>query len=249
MAISKTMIQTASPVPNHRWSKEKNAREWKVKPWVSDKVRESRKKNTWWTKEELHASELDPSEEMHATSSPVTMAAANAILSLEVLSASKLPNEDGGAIGTALGKKTDAFVGIVVDNHFGLTSTINNCLSPIWPPFTRRGFEFPIISTSRLVHIGVFDSDEGDITGGLSNDFIAKALIDLSSVRSGVQYTVVFKLFNSTTFTTAERREAEDCGTLKVRYSLRYNEQAGPRMCMLHDLKCMLARGYPEVRE
>ena len=115
----------------------------------------------------------------------------------------------GLQIGTALGKKTDAFVGIIVDNHFAITSTINNCLSPIWPPFTRRAFEFPIISTSRAVHIGVFDSDEGDVTGGLSNDFIAKALVDLSSVRSGVEYTVVFKLFDSTTFTTQERREAE----------------------------------------
>ena len=59
---------------------------------------ETRKKNVWWTKEELHAAELAPSEEYFPTSSPVTMAAANAILTLEVLSASNLPNEDGGKV-------------------------------------------------------------------------------------------------------------------------------------------------------
>ena len=48
--ILKTMVQTASPVPNDRWSKRKGEREFKIKPWLTDKQIEGREENTWWTK-------------------------------------------------------------------------------------------------------------------------------------------------------------------------------------------------------
>jgi Ca2+-dependent lipid-binding protein len=115
------------------------------------------------------------------------MEACSAILKFEVLHCVNLPNADGGAVGTMLGKKTDAFVAVICDDNFAKTSVINNCLSPVWPPFTKRGFLFPVNSTSRLVHVGVFDSDEGDVTGGLSNDFIAKTTVDLSNLSAGVE--------------------------------------------------------------
>jgi len=244
--IGKTFVSTVSPVPNNRWSKKKGDREYKIKPWLTDKAVAGRKQNVWWTKSELKQSMLEPSENFFPTSSPASMECAHAILKIEVLHCTGLPNADGGAIGTAMGKKTDCFVGLIVNENFARTSVINNCLSPIWPPFTRRGFLMPIMSTSRLIQVGVFDSDEGDLTGGLNNDFIAKTTVDLSRLRSGIEYTTEHSLHNSTTFTTKERRSKRDNGAITLRYSISYNYGSGPRDCMLHDLKSMIARGYPE---
>jgi hypothetical protein len=131
VGILKTVVAAASPVPNTRWSKDKKEREFKIKPWMSDKQVEGRVANTWWTKAELKDSIYKPTEVFFPTSSPASMEACNATLKIEVLHCVNLPNADGGAVGTLMGKKTDAFVAIIIDDNFAQTSVINNCLSPI----------------------------------------------------------------------------------------------------------------------
>jgi hypothetical protein len=83
-------------------------------------------------------------------------------------------------------------VNFVLNGAVATTDVIANCLNPIFPPYCRRGFVFPINSTSRLLHIGVFDSDElggsgkGE-DGGKDGDHIGRTHINLSKLTNNTE--------------------------------------------------------------
>ena len=110
---------SASPIA----SKAKGEREFKIKPWLQDKAVTGRDENVWWTKAELKDSIYHPTSKFFPTASSAALEAANVILKIEVLHCVNLPNADGGAVGTMLGKKTDAFVSIVCGETFAKVRT------------------------------------------------------------------------------------------------------------------------------
>ncbi|GMI01680.1 hypothetical protein TrST_g10382 [Triparma strigata] len=198
----------------------------KVKPYA-DKSSDQR----WLTKSSLQKNALEHS----ARFTPVKpLPPAAGLLHIEALYANSLPNRDGGTLGKFLGKLTDAFVCFVVNDSFATTCVVDNCLNPIWPSWENRAFTFPLYSSSRIVHVGVFDSDRGDILGGFDYDAVGRSYISLAKLREGMEYTLELKLGDSTTYVTEEERGKKGRGTLAVRVRVEWG-QKGPRGAMLYD--------------
>ncbi|GMH48357.1 hypothetical protein TL16_g00274 [Triparma laevis f. inornata] len=97
-------------------------------------------------------------------------------------------------------------------------------------------------SSSRILHVGVFDSDAGDLLGGFDYDKVGRSYISLAKLREGVEYTLELKLNNSSTYVTAEDRAKKDLGTLCVRVRVDWGEP-GPRGAMLYDT-VRISRNY-----
>lgn len=230
-AVMQTTGAALSPKPTTRINKNTKEKEFKIKPY-----RPKDKDNYWLTKEQLMVTALKPTENFTPVASESVLSSAYGRLYVEAIHASELPNADGGAVGKAFGKKTDAFICFILDEDYSKTVTINNCLSPIWPCWEERGFIFPVSSISRVLHVGVFDSDEGDVFGGMDYDFIGKSHISLANLYSNTEYTLELRLCDSSTYTTAKRRANCEIGTVTIRLRLEWNAWSGPRRAMLHDI-------------
>lgn len=70
---------------------------------------------------------------------------------LEILSAEGLPNLDTGSW---LGNLTDSFVSIVYEDTFLRTDTIDDCLDPVWLPWSNRAFILNIGHASSQIFLG-----------------------------------------------------------------------------------------------
>jgi len=109
---------------------------------------------------------------------------------LEVLKCQNLPNMDA-AMGVGV-SKTDAFCTIIYEDALASTEVVYNKLNPKWMPWSQRAFVFHMSHPSSQVHLGVFDHD----TVGTA-DPIGRISIDLSSLNSGIEYTMTYTLYQS----------------------------------------------------
>jgi len=109
---------------------------------------------------------------------------------LEILSAEGLPNMDTGSY---LGNLTDSFVSIVYEDTHLTTDTIDDCLDPVWFPWSRRAFIFNIGHASSQIFLGVFDYD----SGFSDHDLIGRVSIDITNLRPNTEYLLTYNLYPS----------------------------------------------------
>ena len=127
---------------------------------------------------------------------------------VEVLKCVGLPNTDGP------GNKSDPFVSIVYGNVMVQTEVINDCLSPMWMPWSSRAFKFQISHPSTAVHIGVADFD----LGPLDHECIGRVSICLNRFNPGTLYTLSYNLYDSPNL--VERGEIMGKITLRLRVEI-----------------------------
>jgi C2 domain len=109
---------------------------------------------------------------------------------LEVLSAEGLPNLDSGSF---LGNLTDPFVSIVYEDTFLRTDTIDDCLNPVWFPWSKRAFILNIGHGSSQIFLGVFDFDAGFD----DNDLVGRVSIDITNLRPNTEYLLTYNIYPS----------------------------------------------------
>jgi C2 domain len=109
---------------------------------------------------------------------------------LEILSAENLPNLDSGSI---MGNLTDPFVSIVYEDTFLRTDIIDDCLDPVWLPWSNRAFILNIGHASSSIFLGVFDFD-----AGLSDhDLIGRVSVNITNLRPNTEYLLNYNLYPS----------------------------------------------------
>jgi len=109
---------------------------------------------------------------------------------LEILSAEGLPNMDTGSW---LGNLTDPFVSIVYEDTFVRTDTIDDCLDPVWLPWSHRAFILNIGHASSQIFLAVFDFDAGFD----DHDLIGRVSIDVTNMRPDTEYLLSYNLYPS----------------------------------------------------
>lgn len=109
---------------------------------------------------------------------------------LEVLSAEGLPNLDTGSF---LGNLSDPFVSIVYEDTCLRTDTIDDCLNPVWLPWSKRAFILNIGHASSQIFLGVFDFDAGFD----NNDLIGRVSIDITNLRPNTEYLLTYNIYPS----------------------------------------------------
>ena len=107
-----------------------------------------------------------------------------------MLSAKGLPNLDTGSW---LGNLTDSFVSIVYEDTFVRTDTIDDCLNPVWLPWSQRAFILNIGHASSQIFLGVFDFDAGFD----DHDLIGRVSIDITNLRPDTEYTLNYDIYPS----------------------------------------------------
>ena len=138
--------------------------------------------------EELRTEVFKPSTKwLHA--SQTTMSSLGK-LHLEILSCKDLPNMDSGE---AIGNYTDAFVCAAYEDSIVQTDVINDELSPMWMPWSKRAFVFQIRHTLSPLYVAVTDYDIGP--GG--HDGIGRVAINLNHFESNMEYTLKYTLYPS----------------------------------------------------
>lgn len=130
-------------------------------------------------------------------------------LFVEIISCEDLPNLDTGGR-----NKTDAFVSVVFEDSVGQTDIIDDCLNPVWLPWTRRAFIFHMLHSSSQLFLGVFDFDEG-VNPTDDHDLVGRVSIDLSNLRPDTIYNLRYNIY-----TTARMSERKCKGTITVRLRL-----------------------------
>ena len=131
---------------------------------------------------------------------------------VEVLQCRDLPNVD-----TGVGNLTDAFVSIVYGDVMVQTDVIDDSLSPMWMPWTKRAFVLNMEHPSTAMYIGVVDYD----VGPLEHECIGRAAIQINKFSPGMLYTLSYKLYETSNLT--DRGEAAGIITLRLR--LEYDEK------------------------
>ena len=140
----------------------------------------------WMTKKTIIAEMMKPSRQWsHAGVGD------KGSIFVEVLKCEGLPNMDTGGF---LGNKTDAFVSLVYEDVYVRTDTIDDCLSPVWLPWSNRAFIFNINHSSSQLYLGVFDYDDGGIN---DHDLIGKTTIDLTNLRKNTEYLLSYNIYPS----------------------------------------------------
>ncbi len=109
---------------------------------------------------------------------------------LEILSAHDLPNMDTGSW---LGNLTDSFVSIVYEDTFVKTDTIDDCLNPVWLPWSHRAFILNMGHASSQIFLGVFDFD----VGFSHHDIIGRVSVDVTNLRPNTEYLLSYNLYHS----------------------------------------------------
>ena len=95
--------------------------------------------------------------------------------------------------GSWLGNLTDSFVSIVYEDVYLRTDTIDDCLDPVWLPWTHRAFILNMNHASSQIFLGVFDYD-----GGLSDhDIIGRVSVDLTNLKPNTEYLLSYNLYQS----------------------------------------------------
>lgn len=133
---------------------------------------------------------------------------------LEVLSCEGLPNLDSGGR-----NKTDAFVSIVFEDSVVKTDIIDDCLSPMWPPWSQRAYIFHMFHSSSEIFLGVFDYDDG-VNPADDHDLIGRVAVDLTNLRPDTTYTLKYNIF-----TTARMLERKQKGSITVRLRIEIPDQ------------------------
>lgn len=95
--------------------------------------------------------------------------------------------------GSWLGNLTDSFVSVVYEDTFVRTDTIDDCLNPVWLPWSQRAFILNIGHASSQIFLGVFDFDAGFD----DHDLIGRVSIDITNFRPDTEYNLTYGLFPS----------------------------------------------------
>ena len=208
-----------SLIPIHLVVGKDQQKEYRIKPWPDPERQSS---TTWMTKRDIDVETLKPSK--------FWIEAGTGDLGkvyVEVLSCTGLPNLDFSISGR---DKSDPFACLVFEDSVVNTDVINDCLSPRWLPWAQRAFIFNIRHPSSQLMIGVFDEDMAS-----SHDFVGRAVINLSNLRTGTVYTTTYVLYNSQN----EHRHSRGTITLRLRMDLsdaRKTLLAGAVPTIYHDV-------------
>lgn len=134
-------------------------------------------------------------------------------LYVEVLSAKDLPNVD---IGSTVGNQTDSFVSFVYGDVMVSTDVIDDELSPIWLPWTKRAFIFPMNHPSQVIFLSVF----GYKRNPMQHSAIGRVEINPTNMQNRTLYDLQYPLLSSshTTSRTAN-------GSIRVRIRLEIDDE------------------------
>ena len=185
---------------------DKEIKQYKVRPGPDPKREEE---TVWMTKEDLEAESLKESHQWIDTGNGQL-----GRLFVEIISCEGLPNLDTGGR-----NKTDAFVNLVFEDSVAKTDIIDDCLSPIWPPWTQRAFIFHMFHSSSQLFLGVFDYDDGPNPAD-DHDLIGRVSVDLSNLRQDTTYMLKYNIF-----TTARMSDRKSKGTITIRLRLEIPDQ------------------------
>lgn len=141
---------------------------------------------------------------------------------MEVLGCDHLPNLDISLTGR---DKTDAFACLVFEDCIVNTDVINDTLSPRWMPWSQRAFILNIMHPSSQLMVGVFDHDSGIADPG--HDPVGRAVVNLTNLRQGTEYTLTYVLYES----YREERVARGSITLRIRVEIPNNRKTPSRWC------------------
>ena len=129
-------------------------------------------------------------------------------LKVEVLSCMGIPKFDRFS-------KPNAIAYLVCGDTAFATDYIVSSLSPLWPARSRRAAEFPLFHAFAKVYLGVFNATDKDV-----DDYAGRAVINVASLRHGVQYDVNLPLKASTMVYDQRPR-----GVVRVRFSLHWSDE------------------------
>ena len=132
---------------------------------------------------------------------------------IEFLECRGLPNTD---IGGAVGNQTDAFISAIYGDALVQTDVIDDCLSPMWMPWTTRAFKFQMSHPSTAIFIALADYD----VGPLDHETIGRVEIQLNKFTPGILYTLTYNLHNSSNFIEF----GDSIGKITVRIRVEYDE-------------------------
>ena len=131
---------------------------------------------------------------------------------VEFLECRGLPNTDTGE---AVGNLTDAFISAVYGDVLVQTDVIDDCLSPMWMPWSTRAFKFQTSQPS-AIFIGVTDYD----VGPRKHETIGRVSIQLNKFTPGILYTLTYDLHDSPNLLEF----GESVGKITVRLRVEYEE-------------------------
>jgi len=129
-------------------------------------------------------------------------------LKVEVLSCMGLPKFDRFS-------KPNAIAYLVCGDTAFATDYIVSSLSPLWPARSRRAAEIPLFHAFAKLYLGVFNATDKDV-----DDYAGRVVINIASLRHGVQYDVNLPLKASTMVYDQRPR-----GVLRVRFSLYWSDE------------------------
>ena len=132
---------------------------------------------------------------------------------LEFLECKGLPNTDHGE---SVGNLTDAFISAVYGDVLVQTDVIDDCLSPMWMPWSTRAFKLRMSHPSTAIFIAVADYD----VGPLDHEKIGRVAIHLGKFSPGILYTLTYDLHDSSNLI----EQGESVGKITVRVRVEYDE-------------------------
>ncbi|KAL7438824.1 hypothetical protein ACHAXM_006457 [Skeletonema potamos] len=132
---------------------------------------------------------------------------------LEFLECRGLPNTDTGE---SVGNLTDAFISAVYGDVLVQTDVIDDCLSPMWMPWSTRAFKFQMSHPTTAIFVAVADYD----VGPLDHQTIGRVSIQLNKFSPGLIYTLTYDLHDSSNLLTF----GESKGKITVRLRVEYEE-------------------------
>ena len=105
---------------------------------------------------------------------------------VEIIGCDDIPNLDHDLTNNNL---SDAYVCLTYEDCVANTDVISNCLKPRWMPWTQRAFVLRMNHPSSQLFLGVFDHDHIG-----TDDFIGRAVINLSNFRPNTTYRLKYHL-------------------------------------------------------
>mmetsp|Transcript_6803 Transcript_6803/g.9990 ORF Transcript_6803/g.9990 Transcript_6803/m.9990 type:complete len:1147 (-) Transcript_6803:2430-5870(-) len=167
-----------------------------------------KKETTMLTKSQLREECYKPSTKwVHAGSGSL------GTVFIEFLKCRDLPNTDTGG---AVGNLTDAFISAIYGDVLVQTDVIDDCLSPMWMPWSTRAFKFQMSHPSMPIMIAVTDYD----VGPLEHETIGRVAIQLNKFTPGILYTLAYDLHESSNLLEF----GDSVGKITVRIRIEYDE-------------------------
>jgi len=162
----------------------------------------------WMTENEIESEVIKPSLEWIDTGSGEL-----ARIYFEVLQCEDLPNVD---VGRGIEhNKSDPFVQLVYEDCTRRTDVIDDCLSPIWLPWTQRAFIFHTVHPSSQIFLGVFDYDNIG-----THELLGRCVIDVTHLRPQTEYVLDYKLVDTHTQT-----DQKSMPRIKIRIRIEVDDQ------------------------